>query len=117
MVSFSTILNFQQFLFEFLSGGQISEVKSATFWTNIRFSDKALVKHVSKSAQVSSLKDCFKFCLDCINGVQNGCQCLSFNLVRTAANGYLLCEINKRSGRDDPQDLLSMHGYQYYEIN
>ena len=101
----------------FLSGSHVSGSNEILSMTSTRFNNKALVNHISVTEPVSSLNQCFKLCLDCINRVRSDCQCLSFNLKRESSTGSMQCEVNNQRSESYPQDFIEKQGFQFYEIN
>ena len=88
--------------------------------TNIQFTDKALINHVSKTLQVNTMEDCFMACLNCTHS-SGGCMCLSFNIQRLANFGkastiHFTCEINDANSILYPLDFVDKKGSQFYQV-
>ena len=95
---------------------QVDKEAPSAFITNIKFTNMALVKHLSKEVQVTSTKECFNVCKNCFEA-GSGCRCASINMKRTAATSIWGCEINKESKEAFPCDFVATEGSQYYEVS
>ncbi|XP_065064517.1 neogenin-like [Rhopilema esculentum] len=95
---------------------QVDEEAPSAFITNIKFTNMALVKHLSKVVQVTSTEECFNVCKNCFEA-GSGCRCASINIKRAAATSIWGCEINEESKEAFPCDFVATEGSQYYEVN
>eukprot|EP00795_Rhopilema_esculentum_P007288 gene7288-12985_t len=95
---------------------QVDKEAPSAFITNIKFTNMALVKHLSKVVQVTSTEECFNVCKNCFEA-GSGCRCASINIKRAAATSIWGCEINEESKEAFPCDFVATEGSQYYEVS
>eukprot|EP00795_Rhopilema_esculentum_P002739 gene2739-957_t len=85
------------------------------FTTNMKFTNMALTKHLSKVADVTSVVECFSMCRLCFQEA-SGCKCSSMNIKRMKTGARLICEINDGSLETSLNNLVQTQGSQYYEV-
>ena len=105
---------------KFIAVDRIVQEMPTTCITNIQFTDKALINHVSKTVEVNTMEDCFTACLSCIQS-RGGCMCLSFNIrrltnVEQASAVRFMCEINDANNIIYPLDFVDRKGSQFYQV-
>ena len=79
-------------------------------YSSIKFSNKALQGFIFNSATVASLSSCIYMCM------QGKHECMSFNIGAASSKNEYVCQLNKASRKNFPQNLIEKYNYYYYDV-
>lgn len=73
--------------------------------------DLALVNHNFKELLVSSAIECALYCVRFPE-----CSSMNIGMEKDSAHGLLVCQLNNATVDSEPQDLISINGFNYYSV-
>jgi len=79
-------------------------------YSSIEYSNKALHGFTFGSATVANLSSCIRMCME------RNHECMSFNIGETSSKNEYVCQLNRVSRKNFPQNLIEKYNYYYYDV-